>query len=108
LMQGGAGISLDLPPFTLARDTNTLCGLNRVGLRRAGISPEDRRALQRLYHVLFRSVLPRAERLRQTAAEFPQPICQELIAFVAASTRGLCADPGRWNGSNSDEEASTD
>ncbi|MFZ4817417.1 MAG: acyl-ACP--UDP-N-acetylglucosamine O-acyltransferase [Limisphaerales bacterium] len=108
LMQGGAGISLDLPPFTLARDNNTLCGLNRVGLRRAGISTEDRRALQRLYHVLFRSVLPRAERLSQTAADFPQPVCQELIAFVAASTRGLCADPGRWNGSNSDEESSTD
>ena len=107
LMQGGSAISLDLPPFTLARDTNILCGLNRVGLRRAGISPEDRRALQRVYHLLFRSVLPRAERLRQATADFPQPVCQELIAFVAASTRGLCADPGRRNGSNSDEDAST-
>lgn len=108
LMQGGSGISLDLPPFTLARDNNTLCGLNRVGLRRAGISAEDRRALQRLYHLLFRSVLPRAERLRQAADQFPQAVCQEMITFAAASTRGLCADPGRWSGSGSDEEASSD
>lgn len=104
LMQGGSGISLDLPPFTLARDNNTLCGLNRVGLRRAGIAPEDRRALQRLYHLLFRSVLPRAERLRQAAEGFPQAVCRELIAFVAESRRGVCADPGRRAGPGTDED----
>ena len=108
LMQGGSGISLDLPPFTLARDNNTLCGLNRVGLRRAGFPGEDRRALQRLYHLLFRSPLPRTERLRLAAAEFPQPACQEMIAFVAASKRGVCADPGRWEGSGSEDGGSTD
>ena len=108
LMQGGSGISLDLPPFTLARDNNTLCGLNRVGLRRAGFSPEDRRALQRLYHLLFRSTQSRAERLRQAASEFPQPVCQEMIAFVTASKRGVCADPGRWNSGDSGDEGSTD
>jgi hypothetical protein len=35
-------------------------------------------------------------------------VCQEMITFAAASTRGLCADPGRWSGSGSDEEASSD
>lgn len=108
LMQGGSGISLDLPPFTLARDNNTLCGLNRVGLRRAGISPDDRRALQRLYHLLFRSELPRAERLRRATAEFPQEVCRELIEFVAASRRGVCADPGRRGDAGAGEEAAAD
>lgn len=108
LMQGGSGISLDLPPFTLARDNNTLCGLNRVGLRRAGISPDDRRSLQRLYHLLFRSELPRVERLRRATAEFPQEVCRELIEFVAASRRGVCADPGRRGDAGSGEEAAAD
>jgi len=108
LMQGGSGISLDLPPFTLARDNNTLCGLNRVGLRRAGISPEDRRVLQRLYHLLFRSPLPRSERLRQARDGFPQAVCRELIDFVATSKRGVCADPGHRGVPGAAEESGAD
>ena len=46
--------------------------------------------------------------LRQAASEFPQPVCQEMIAFVAASKRGVCADPGRWNSGDSGDEGSTD
>jgi UDP-N-acetylglucosamine acyltransferase len=38
LMQGGSGISKDLPPYTVARGDNGICGLNTVGLRRAGVS----------------------------------------------------------------------
>ena len=36
IMQGGAGVSKDVPPFTVARGVNGICGLNVVGLRRAG------------------------------------------------------------------------
>ena len=39
LMQGGAAISKDLPPFTIAREYNGICGLNVIGLRRAGLTP---------------------------------------------------------------------
>ena len=38
LMQGGSAISKDLPPFTIARGDNRLCGLNIIGLRRAGFT----------------------------------------------------------------------
>ena len=41
IMQGGAAISKDLPPFTVARGINGICGLNVVGLRRAGFSAAD-------------------------------------------------------------------
>ena len=40
LMQGGSAISKDLPPYTVARGDNGICGLNTIGLRRAGMSPE--------------------------------------------------------------------
>src|SRR5919108_6171725 len=36
LMQGGSAISKDLPPYTVARGDNAICGLNIIGLRRAG------------------------------------------------------------------------
>ena len=55
LMQGGAAISQDLPPFTIALRENEICGLNAVGLRRAGFTAEQRLELKRLYHLLFRS-----------------------------------------------------
>ena len=37
MMQGNAAVSQDLPPFTMVFGVNKLCGLNIVGLRRAGI-----------------------------------------------------------------------
>ena len=55
LMQGGSAISKDLPPYTVARGDNGICGLNTVGLRRAGLSPTERLELKRLYHALFRA-----------------------------------------------------
>src|SRR2546430_839548 len=55
LMQGGSAISKDLPPFCVARGDNGICGLNSVGLRRAGFTNERRLELKRLYHALFRS-----------------------------------------------------
>ena len=55
MMQGGASISKDLPPFTVAIGANEICGLNILGLRRAGFPPEERLELKRLYRALFRS-----------------------------------------------------
>ena len=48
MMQGGAAISKDLPPFTVALRENEICGLNIVGLRRAGFPAEQRLELKRL------------------------------------------------------------
>ena len=36
MMQGGSGVSQDVPPFTVALRVNEIRGLNVVGLRRAG------------------------------------------------------------------------
>lgn len=94
MMQGGAAISKDLPPFTIARHVNELCGLNSIGLRRAGLSADERMELKRLYRALFRS----GKNLR-SAAEEAKPACasaaaKSLVDFVAESTRGVCVDCG--------------
>ena len=52
LMQGGSVITQDLPPFTMMHRVNELCGLNSVGLRRAGFTAEQRLELKRLYHAV--------------------------------------------------------
>lgn len=94
LMQGGSAVSKDLPPFTVARGGNGICGLNTVGLRRAGLSNEQRLELRRLYHFLFRS----HRSLRAALAE-AQPLylgehARIMLWFLVGSRRGVCVDKG--------------
>lgn len=103
IMQGGSAISKDLPPFTVARGDNGICGLNAVGLRRAGFTAEQRLELRKLYHALFRS----RKNLRTAVAEaqknFSSPAAKVLLDFVAAAKRGLCADTGRATNNESED-----
>ncbi len=92
LMQGGSAISMDLPPFAIACQENAICGLNVVGLRRAGFTTKERLELKRLYHALFRS----GQNLPHAAAEarkaFPSPAARVLLDFLGESKRGVCSD----------------
>ena len=95
LMQGGAAISKDLPPFTVALRENEICGLNSVGLRRAGFTAGQRLELKQLYHALFR----RGQNLRKAVAAarkmFSGTAAMTLLDFVAEAKRGVCADVSR-------------
>jgi len=94
IMQGGSAISKDLPPFCVAMQENTLCGLNVIGLRRAGLNPTERLELKRVYRTLFRSGLNRAEAVARARAESTGEAVTRLTDFVAASRRGVCVDGG--------------
>lgn len=104
LMQGGSAVSKDLPPFTVARGGNGICGLNVIGLRRAGLTPQERTELKALYHALFRSGQKMAEALAAAQTRFKSPAARVLIDFVASAKRGVCADTGAKYG----EEAETE
>jgi UDP-N-acetylglucosamine acyltransferase len=94
LMQGGAGISKDLPPYTVACGINRICGLNTVGLRRHGFTASQRTELKNLYRVLFRSGLKLQEAIARAREEFSSEAARILIEFAAESRRGLCRDVG--------------
>ena len=95
LMQGGSGISKDLPPFCIARGANGMAGLNTIGLRRAGVPTPSRLALRRLFKTLFRRNDSLFNALARARKEFSELECLEQIEFVAASRRGICAATGR-------------
>lgn len=95
LMQGGAGISKDLPPFGIARGVNTMCGLNVIGMRRAGLSSGDRLELRGLYQTLFRSGMKLSDALAQVSNRYTNPHARAVIEFVAAAKRGICRDISR-------------
>jgi UDP-N-acetylglucosamine acyltransferase len=90
LMQGGSAISKDLPPFTIARGDNGLCGLNVIGLRRAGYNADERRELKRLYRLLFRSRKHLSHAVAAAETETWGAAAMQLIRFVKASKRGVC------------------
>ena len=92
MMQGGAAISKDLPPFMMARGDNGICGLNTVGLRRAGMPADDRLELRKLYHALFRGTGSWKARVEAARREFSSAPARRVIEFVSASQRGICAD----------------
>ncbi|HXR07901.1 MAG TPA: acyl-ACP--UDP-N-acetylglucosamine O-acyltransferase [Candidatus Acidoferrum sp.] len=105
LMQGGAGISKDLPPFTIARGVNQLGGLNIVGLRRAGFTAAERLELKKLYHQLLRQRGDFSAALAEARQNFTSPPARTLLDFAASAKRGLCLDPG---GLENEREADID
>lgn len=94
LMQGGSAISKDLPPFTIARGINHICGLNTVGLRRAGLNTQQRLELRRMYHQLFRTRGRFKDILEAARREFSSPATRVVLDFISAAKRGVCSDIG--------------
>jgi UDP-N-acetylglucosamine acyltransferase len=77
-----------LPFFTTDGNPARVRGLNMVGMRRAGFSIDERRALNKAYQILFRSGLPLEDALRQMA-EFNDDHVNHLVNFIRASKRGF-------------------
>jgi UDP-N-acetylglucosamine acyltransferase len=104
MMQGGSAISKDLPPYTVARGDNTICGLNTIGLRRAEFDPAVRLELKQLYRALFRAGLNFRKALVGARDKFTSEPARIMLDFIAASKRGVCFDAGA--GAENEEEAS--
>lgn len=92
LCAAGAMVSSDVPPYTtVAGDRARLYGLNTIGLRRRGLAADTIRALKRAYRLLFHGDVGRQEAIARTRAALGEvPEVERLVAFVAASTRGVC------------------
>jgi UDP-N-acetylglucosamine acyltransferase len=103
MMQGGAAISKDLPPFTVASHVNEICGLNVVGLRRAGFTAAERLELKTVYHALFRSGRNLRAAVAEAQARFAKGPARTLVEFVAAAKKGVCADVGNGKESFADD-----
>lgn len=89
MMQGGAGLSLDLPPFCIATGNNQVCGLNSIGLRRNGATSEQRLELRQLYHLLVRRTKRLADALNEAEALVQSEFGRTFFHFIKASKRGI-------------------
>jgi UDP-N-acetylglucosamine acyltransferase len=90
ITRGGTRLGKDVPPFFMATDTNEVSGVNRIGLRRAGLSHETRRAIQAAFELLYRSDLNVSQALEELGHKFHIPEIAHLTGFIRASKRGIC------------------
>jgi UDP-N-acetylglucosamine acyltransferase len=91
MVQGSSAFGKDLPPFVIAAERNYVFGLNSVGLRRAGVSANDRDEIKEAFKIVYLSGLNTSQALEKAnTMTFGQP-AREFLDFVAGSKkRGLC------------------
>ena len=95
MMQGCSGVSLDLPPFTIVRGINGMCGLNSVGLKRAGFSSEERLELKQAYRALFMGSDLMKDAIAKARERFAGVLAEQFIDFIDSSERGTCSHTKR-------------
>jgi UDP-N-acetylglucosamine acyltransferase len=89
MIGGKSKIVQDVLPFFIT-DGNParVRGVNSVGLRRAGFSEEERRALKEAYKTLFRSEMPLQDAL-SNLERVDDANVSHLLNFIRASKRGF-------------------
>ena len=94
MLGGHAGPSQDVPPYCRiggARNPH-LEGLNAIGIRRAGFSPETRQALKDAYKALFRQEGNLDVRIASIPLDVPE--VAHLVKFVQTTERGVIGISG--------------
>jgi UDP-N-acetylglucosamine acyltransferase len=92
MVRGQTRVGMDLPPYCMAVATNGVCGLNLVGLRRTGVGPENRKALQRVYEGFFFGGKNRAQALEEIRQGKDAKVkeVKEFADFIEKTKRGIC------------------
>ena len=101
LMQGGAIMTMHLPPYVIAANPiNKVAGLNSVGLRRAAhISREDHAQIKEAFRLTYRSGLSPTKALEEMdartdwgqAADVFRRFVRDVLAAEGPYRRGLCS-----------------
>jgi len=97
MIGGGLRVPKDVPPYILAgKEPLMFQGLNSVGLRRRGFSPEAIAALEKTYQLIYQSnmnVSQAVARIKEDASLTIFPEVQTVLTFIAKSKRGIVGGP---------------
>lgn len=87
---GGTTATKDAPPFMMLGNRNEITGYNKVGMERAGLSLESRKAVKDAYKILFNSgnnLINAMKELNKLSGIKEIEILKE---FFASTKRGVC------------------
>ncbi len=91
LLSGASASSKDIPPFWVMQEVNMVCGVNTIGMRRAGLPPAEIQAVRRAFALIYKERLTIPAALLRIEAELGGfPAIRELIQFIRSSKRGIC------------------
>ncbi|AJH14900.1 MULTISPECIES: acyl-ACP--UDP-N-acetylglucosamine O-acyltransferase [Myroides] len=88
---GGTLVRKDVPPYIkAAREPISYAGINSVGLRRRGYSPEKIREIQEIYRILYQKNYNTSQALEIIEADMEAtPERDEVLMFIRNSSRGI-------------------
>ena len=91
MVQGGALLGQDLPPYVIVRnDTLRFAGINKIGLARRGFSHERIAEIHDACRILFQSGLNYLNGCDEVEKQVPQsPERDTLLEFIRTSKRGI-------------------
>jgi len=91
MAQGHASISQDVPPYALVAELNRVCGLNVIGMRRAGLSAATRQSVKDAFQQIFLAKKNLQEALDCADHCDWAPEAKAFIEFFRVpSKRGVC------------------
>ncbi|HBA85402.1 MAG TPA: acyl-[acyl-carrier-protein]--UDP-N-acetylglucosamine O-acyltransferase [Verrucomicrobia bacterium] len=98
MVGGESAINKDVPPFCtiVSASLNGIGGLNLVGMRRAGFTPVERKAVKDAFKLLYRSGLNVSQAVERMKEQLTGGPVDEFVQFIEQSKRGLCVN--RWQG----------
>lgn len=92
MVKGNATAVMDVVPFAITGLDGRVLGINRVGLRRASLTPEEREDIRQAYRILFGRAGRFSEAVARLATTVRTPAGRRLLEFVRAeSKRGIAA-----------------
>lgn len=95
MVGGGSFVTQDVPPFCILQ-FGGIQGVNSVGLKRAEMTVEARKAIRQAFKIFFRQGLNSSEAIRKIREELPDTReAEEFVEFVENSQRGVQAPSSR-------------
>jgi UDP-N-acetylglucosamine acyltransferase len=91
MISGGSLVRKDVPPFVkAAHEPLSYVGINAVGLRRRGFSPDKITEIQDIYRVIFVKGYSNSHALEVVEKELqPSDERTQILSFIRKSTRGI-------------------
>ena len=91
MIQGGALLGQDLPPYIIIRnDTLRFAGINKIGLSRRGFTPERIAEIHDACRILFQSGLNYTNGCDEVERHVPRSAERDyLVRFIRESKRGI-------------------
>ncbi len=94
MAQGHAGMSHDVPPFTICAGINGIAGLNSVGIRRAGFPAKDRKGIKEAFRRVYREHEGAKSVITLSKKESWGELAETFLSFLQEeSKKGVCM---RW------------